>query len=391
MYHKGLIICSNPPFPEGDGGRSAIRQDIKSAIKHNPSIHWDIIVLWSDDITSTARWLDRQNGIKDYWIFDKPHINPLNLLKKNPEHIERFVSYSVIREVLKILTRTKYKVVILNGIYSGIFALISQYRPDTRVIYRSHNIEYLLWQQVLNSDLVTFSQVPLSFYALNEFLKYRRFEPAVWHNVDEVWSIGYHDSLMIRQENKTVRWVLPEFSCNSCANEHIKSDDLTAFLLTSYKWFPNKLGLLFWLKNIFPKISRSLPNWNFIIGGLGTEELHSFSSENLEIAGWIDDLEKYFNKSLVFFVPVWISSGVRIKIIEAALCRKIIVSTFEGIKGLPFIKWKHYVPVDATPGSWIKAFKWIEENTEEAINIATNGQRYVLKLLDNYNKPIIKL
>ncbi len=391
MYHKGLMICSNPPFPEGDGGRSAIRQDIKSVIKHNPFIHWDVIVLWSDDTTSTARWLDKQDGIKDYWIFDKPYINPINFFKNHPEHIERFVSHSVIREILKVLVRTKYKAVILNGIYSGIFALLARYRPYTQVIYRSHNIEYLLWQQVLNNDLVTLSQVPLSFYALNEFIKYRRFETAVWRNVYEVWSISYHDTFIITKHNKRAKWVLPEFPNNSVINKRIKSDGLTAFLLTSYKWFPNKLGILFWLRNIFPKISKSLYNWKFIIGGLGTEGLYGFSSKNLEIAGWIDDLEAYFNKSIVFFVPVWISSGVRIKIIEAALRGKLIVSTFEGIKGLPLIKWKHYIPVDATPRSWIKAFKWIEENSEEAINIAIRGQQYMLRLLDNYNKPIIEL
>ncbi len=368
-----------------------MRQDIKSVIQHNTHIHWDAIVLWSEDMVSTARWLDNQDGINSYWIFDKPVINPFNFFQGNPEHIERFVSTSVIKEVFKIIRKSKYSVIVLNGIYSGALALLLHNDSRPVVIYRSHNIEHLLWQQVINCRLTTFSQVPLSFYALNEAVKYRSFERAVWQQVDEIWSIGYHDTLVIRKENRNVKWVLPEFSYSGSEKGYTEPDGLTAFLLTSYQWFPNKLGLLFWLKNIFPKISKSLSGWKFIIGGLGTEALRRFAKENLEVVGWINNPGEYFVNFSVFFVPVWISSGVRVKIIEAALHGKVIVSTFEGIKGLPLVKWKHYIPVDKTPQSWIKAFKWIEHNREEARQIATRGRRYIIKLLREYSKQLIKL
>jgi len=390
VYRRGVIICSNPPFPEGDGGRTAIRQDIISVLQRNPHIVWDVIVLWSEDVITTANWLEKQKNIHNYWIFDKPTFNPFNLLKAQPEHIARFLPTNTVKEVINVLHKSNYHSIILNGIYSGALVLWVDTSLRTRVIYRSHNIEYLLWQQILASDVVTTFQVPFSLYALNEARKYKKLEPTIWRHSNQIWSIGYHDLLMIRRENESVKWLLPDLShLGSLHREDVNKFTPTAFLLTSYDWFPNKLGLLFWIKSIFPHISKRFSHWRFVIGGKGTEALYSFSQENLEVKGWIDEPGEYFRDSFVFFVPVWISSGVRIKVIEALLHGKLIVSTFEGIKGLPLVKWKHYIPVDQSPQSWVDALRWIEIHREKAMEIANKGRRFIMDIIANHSEPII--
>ncbi len=390
MYHKGLIVCSNPPYPAGDGGRTAIRHDILNITKHNPHIIWDVIVLWSEDFLATARWLEKQDLIHNYWVFDKPLFNPLRLLHSYPEHISRFVSLSVIREVARIFCKNQYDVVILNGIYSGFLALaLNKYK--SLLIYRPHNIEHLLWQQFIGLDVAFASQVPLSFYALNEATKYRKLEMAIWQNVHKVWTIGYHDTMVIRQVNPNTEWLPPILERNFSSLNHTKEFDRSALLLTSYQWLPNKHGLMVWLKRIFPKISESLKDWKFMIGGKGTELVSRYSSGNLKIVGWVNNPYALFKKFSVFFVPVWVSSGIRIKIIEAIMHEMIVVSTFAGIKGLPLKKWVHYIPVDDTPQSWLQAFKWIQENPEEAMQIASNSKQFFEGILRETAKPIIEL
>jgi len=57
-------------------------------------------------------------------------------------------------------------------------------------------------------------------------------------------------------------------------------------------------------------------------------------SKNVEILGFVDDLNLVMNEARVFIVPLHVGSGTRLKVIEGMAYGKCIVSTRKGSEGI---------------------------------------------------------
>ena len=100
---------------------------------------------------------------------------------------------------------------------------------------------------------------------------------------------------------------------------------------------PNIKSILWFCKNIFPKIVQRIDSIHLtIVGSHPTPEIISLANENIEITGYISDemLNKYYNKARLIIVPLLYGGGIKGKILEA-LSRKIpIITTPDGAEGI---------------------------------------------------------
>jgi O-antigen biosynthesis protein len=104
---------------------------------------------------------------------------------------------------------------------------------------------------------------------------------------------------------------------------------------------PNIDGVIWFSREIFPKILKKLPKTKlFIIGSNPTPEIKALQSHNILITGYITDneLERYYSECKLVVAPLRFGAGVKGKIVEALFHGIPVVTTSVGAEGMPDIE-----------------------------------------------------
>lgn len=105
----------------------------------------------------------------------------------------------------------------------------------------------------------------------------------------------------------------------------------------SMDWLPNEDGMLYFVRDILPRIRQVEPDVTLsIIGRAPTPAVKRLAEEaGIEVTGRVDDVRPHVAAGDVYIVPLRIGGGTRLKIFEAMSMAKAVVSTTVGAEGLP--------------------------------------------------------
>jgi sugar transferase (PEP-CTERM/EpsH1 system associated) len=104
-------------------------------------------------------------------------------------------------------------------------------------------------------------------------------------------------------------------------------------------WYPNEDGVVWFLREVFPRIRQVIPHvWFKIVGQNPSLRLRRIAegSPAVELMGRVADVRPHVAEAEVVVVPLRVGGGTRIKIPEAMAMGKAVVSTHIGAEGLPF-------------------------------------------------------
>lgn len=90
---------------------------------------------------------------------------------------------------------------------------------------------------------------------------------------------------------------------------------------------PNRMGLAWFVKQIWPKIRKAIPDASLQVVGHISPEHADILSEGVIIRGAVDDLKEVYNQARVFIAPVQFAAGIPIKVIEAAAAGLPVIGT----------------------------------------------------------------
>jgi glycosyltransferase involved in cell wall biosynthesis len=113
-------------------------------------------------------------------------------------------------------------------------------------------------------------------------------------------------------------------------------------------YFPNMDGIRWFLRFVVPELSRRMSSYKLtIVGRNPPVDLLAWQQPGrVEFTGFVDDVRPYASSADVFFVPLRIAAGTRLKILEALAMELPVVSTRVGAEGLEFLDRVHFRLVD---------------------------------------------
>ncbi len=115
------------------------------------------------------------------------------------------------------------------------------------------------------------------------------------------------------------------------------SADPVVLFVGMLRYSPNAQGLIWLVREVWPRLRRVLPAARLIVAGLGSDELELADHDaGVEALGFVADLKPLYARARIAVCPLHIASGTRIKIIEAAMYARAAVSTTIGAEGLAF-------------------------------------------------------
>ena len=151
----------------------------------------------------------------------------------------------------------------------------------------------------------------------------------------------------------------------------------------SMDWLPNEDGMLYFVRDILPRIRRVEPEVTVsIIGRAPTPAVRRLAEDaRIEVTGRVDDVRPHVAAGDVYIVPLRIGGGTRLKIFEAMSMGKAVVSTTVGAEGLPVTPGRDIVIADE-PARFAQAVVHLIRDTEARRQIEAAARRVVVERYD---------
>lgn len=146
---------------------------------------------------------------------------------------------------------------------------------------------------------------------------------------------------------------------------------------------PNISGLKWFIESIFPIVKEVHKDFKlFVVGYIGNssdKEIKRLCSmhQDIELHTNVEDVRAYYKKAMAILVPILTGGGTRIKILEAALANRPVISTPIGAEGLELERDKD-IKLFSDAAEFLKTIKEID-NYDVYKNLATNAKEIVNK------------
>jgi glycosyltransferase involved in cell wall biosynthesis len=149
----------------------------------------------------------------------------------------------------------------------------------------------------------------------------------------------------------------------------------TALFVGVAHYPPNREAILWLVSEIWPRVRSAVAGARLLIVGSGSEHLGIESSANgVEILGFVPHLGDVYRQARLALCPIRRGSGTRIKIIEAAMNARPVVSTAIGAEGLLFELDSEILIADSTP-AFSSACISLLRNSNRARTLGRAAQR----------------
>lgn len=139
---------------------------------------------------------------------------------------------------------------------------------------------------------------------------------------------------------------------NYMPDEKRQSKEPIITLIGNMGWYPSISAAQRLLKFIWPEVKKQVPNAKCrIVGWSAKKALQDFvDMPDVEILENVPDIQPYFEQASVLVYPPQRGSGMKIKILESMLFGMPVVTTSEGVEGLPAIDMQHCGIADDNTG-----------------------------------------
>jgi glycosyltransferase involved in cell wall biosynthesis len=212
---------------------------------------------------------------------------------------------------------------------------MAQYLPRSfngLKIIETHNIESKFFMEMTLND----GSLLLKLFSISEYIKYKIYEHRYYTRFDKIFAISEVDKnyLEKRFHLNSVE-IIPFGIKNKQIRNLSKTKIPFSMIFVGYiSWYPNKDGISWFLKTIYPKLIIKFPKLKFWIIGVCPKSFKQKKIKGVTFFGYINNLTEYYKKASLFVAPIRYGSGIRIKLLEAISYNMDIIATQEAVEGL---------------------------------------------------------
>lgn len=242
-----------------------------------------------------------------------------------------------------------------------------------KIIYLDHDLHHV---RIMREYEITGDEA-----LKDEALKWKDIEYDIFKKCDVAYVVGSY-------EEELVRKALPEVTvrsipCQVYENEPAKtvkdwSNCRGLLFVGGFNHHPNEDGVLWFAKNVFPKILSKYPDmiWH-IAGSSVTDAIKNLSSSNIYIDGFVSDerLHELYELSRIVVVPLRYGAGVKGKVLEACFNMAPLVTTAIGAEGLPL---EGVCEIEDDPDKMADAIIKLYEDYDELTAMAQRERRFII-------------
>jgi glycosyltransferase involved in cell wall biosynthesis len=194
-----------------------------------------------------------------------------------------------------------------------------------RAILVEHDLTFTLYQQLK---------------ATEEAERWLRLERACFREFAGIWTMSEDDRARALEEgsHRERTFVVPNgVDTARFVPSEVETAAPEVFYVGSFRHLPNVLGFKKLRDEIMPRVWKRFPDARLrVVAGPDPERYLRLENTDRRVAlhGFVEDLRPLYAQAAVVAVPLLVSAGTNIKVMEAMACGKAVVSTPVGCAGL---------------------------------------------------------
>jgi glycosyltransferase involved in cell wall biosynthesis len=382
---KILILSSRVPFPPKDGGSIATLGLANGLVSQgnditllclNTSKHFVGNEKIPEHITSKMKVIT---------VFHNTEINLFRafynlVFSKKPYNGIRFISKSFVTNLTQLLTTERFDIVQLEGPYMGYYIPLIKKHSNVPIALRAHNVEHEIWERKSFNDKNPFRRLYIKILSK----RIKNHELKVLNNIDLLVCISVRDQIMLLKLKPSISSIVIPAGVDA-ENYPLpeKPEFPSLFFIGSLDWMPNQEGLIWFIDYVWPEIQK-FNNIQFHVGGRGAPAWleKKLITNKIVFHGEVDNAYEFMNCYAIMVSPVFSGSGIRIKILEAMMMGKAVISTTIGSEGISYTHGENIILAD-DPSSFARYILEYSSDREKFDNIAASGRTFVLESFNN--------
>jgi len=359
---KILQISPQFPYPLDSGGKIGIYNITKQLSKFGAEI---FLVAFSRKPIPDEYLAHFRTFCHPFVLYENTSNDFAKLLKyfvlNKPIFVEKYFTKKAKRFFSNLLNTIDFDIIHLD--HTATFSIGKWLSSATGkpVGLRLHNIEWLIWKRYLD-ELPFYSPARIFMKQQTKLLKEKEAEAIQFANVSFTCTENDRMRALELCPNANVKVASPGVDLNLWQpKDNIERNRYEIVFATTYEWVHNVDGLRWYLENVHPIVLKKEKNVVLTILGKNPPEfLRNYP--NVDVVGYVDKVQPYYNRASLFIVPLFVGSGVRMRILEAMSMELPVVSTSIGAEG-------------------------IEATTSEGLFIADDKELFAEKVLELIKAP----
>lgn len=330
---KVLHIMPRFPYPPDDGGKIVLYNTIKYLSKFT-EIH----------LLTFSNFEIRDFGdIEDYakiYIINKNTKNSFsNILKyvliNKPIFVYKYYNRNILSFAKKLHKKNNFEFILCEHSSTGKIGLMLKKKFNIPLGHRLHNVEWKIWERFYQE----FHKYSPKRYLLKQQTKLlKKFEIDLIKKSDINFTITETDKKYILKDTNDANVLTSSIGVDF---DKWKVTDTTKnrfelIIATTYNWIHNINGLKWFIKKVLPLIKKEIPEVKLTLLGKNLPvEFKNFKDSSINPEGYVDDIVSRLNKAVIYIAPLFVGSGIRVKILEAMAVELPVIATkisAEGIK-----------------------------------------------------------
>ena len=361
------FLWITPKYPLGamDGARHATGVLLRHLVRLGAAI--DLICLLPDHEAADSTEACARLGVKSCmlirrsgaWFRSPPSWNiPITFRTFAALRKEKTL-YRTLMRMTRRSAEPREAVTVFDGLHT-FAALDARDLGDlfraTRIVYRAHNVESVLWEQGAKNSPSAW----LRWSYRHQAALIRTFERQMAEIADRVAAVSTEDAhrfkaLAPRGHAASIPIGIDFPLPGSLAPVALDASAFEILFIGRLDWRPNKEGLLWFLKNVWPAVMRRQPERTLKIAGVGDDRwLKPFSKmAGVTCLGQVATLDPLYQSCALTLAPIFQGSGTRVKILESARFARPVLSTALGAEGSGLIPGLSYFQAESQ-ADWIR-------------------------------------
>lgn len=258
-----------------------------------------------------------------------------SIFSKYPFVILKYIDKKMRNLLEEYILDNNYDLIYIDHLQLGVYYDVLK-KTNKKIYLDEHNCEYQILKRKFHDESSILKKI---FFGL-EYKKLKKFEETIINKVDKVIVLSDEDKKLLmsnKNEDKFINIPIPiKTNYKKIIGSKIQ-DEINLIFLGTLTWYPNAQGIEWFVDNVIPILERNEIKYKLHI--VGKDPSISLiekckENDNVIITGYVDSIDEYIDKCDIMIVPIFIGSGMRVKILEGLGKRIPIISTSIGAEGI---------------------------------------------------------
>jgi glycosyltransferase involved in cell wall biosynthesis len=386
---KVLQLCNKPPYPAIDGGCIAMKNISLGLLNNKVDLKMICISTIKHPflVTNFPKDFVKKTNVEGVFLDTKINIVDAfsSIITSDCYNVSRFFSADLDIKIKQDLLENDYDFIILESLFLSPYIGTIHNNSDAKVVLRSHNFEYLIWERLAQKEKNILKKGYLKHLSSN----LKKYETQIISDVNGIATISNEDTKKYLAVNSDLKITTIPFGIdfeNYSPAYNKPNGSLKLFHIGSMDWNPNIEAIDWFLDSVWNSFKGNSIELH-LAGKSMPNTLLNLNEEQIINHGQVESANDFISNHDVMIVPLLSGGGMRIKIIEAMAMGKTVISTSIGLEGINATHQQNVIVADSKE-DFILEINQLIKNPNKIIEIGKRARLFVEE--EHNNDQLVK-